>query len=470
MRRCAGPVAHVRRGVGWAVVVQLTFVICLQHRASASGNAIARFGGEHGTVNALNPTALYYNPGALGFSDGVQLFVDGQLALRSLQWSHQLAPTDAAEADGFAGANSGTAKALNVFGGPMLGGSLRVGDFVFGAAGYAPFGGNVSFERNERFAGTQYPGAADGVARWHAFDAATMSIYGTVGAAYRYGPVSIGLTANLIYTTVSLDRAQNVDGSNDLTGEGRSRLRASGLNGSFGAGVLVELVPQLLWLGASYQAQPGLGTMALNGTLEVDATIPRDPENALRSDITLHQALPDIWRLGARWKPAADLELRVAGDLTRWSVSRTQCVAVRGLACVVDADGNATEDSGVVINMRRYWRDTVGVRVGASYWATPGLELFAGLGYESAAAPDTTIDPVLADASNIAAAIGGRLQVLDTWFIAASYTQLQFLDRDNTGKSQLADLEVGAVTRRPDGGGRYSQWVGILNANVLKQF
>ena len=56
--------------------------------ASASGNAIARFGGEHGTVNATNPTSLYYNPAGIGFADGIQLFVDGQLALRSFQWKH----------------------------------------------------------------------------------------------------------------------------------------------------------------------------------------------------------------------------------------------------------------------------------------------------------------------------------------------------------------------------------------------
>jgi long-chain fatty acid transport protein len=39
--------------------------------ASAAGFATARFGGEHGTVVTTNPTALYYNPAGLGFSEGV---------------------------------------------------------------------------------------------------------------------------------------------------------------------------------------------------------------------------------------------------------------------------------------------------------------------------------------------------------------------------------------------------------------
>jgi len=131
-------------------------------RAQASGNAIARFGGEHGTVNATNPTALYYNPAGLGFSQGAQLFLDGQLALRSLHWTHAMGQGDLAEPDGAAGANYGTARALNVFGGPMLGGSYQLGQLVLGAAAYAPFGGNVHFERNDAFASGAYPGAADG--------------------------------------------------------------------------------------------------------------------------------------------------------------------------------------------------------------------------------------------------------------------------------------------------------------------
>jgi hypothetical protein len=47
--------------------------------------------------------------------------------------------------------NYGTAEARNLFGGPMLGATMRLGDFGLGAAAYAPFGGQVSFDKNERF-------------------------------------------------------------------------------------------------------------------------------------------------------------------------------------------------------------------------------------------------------------------------------------------------------------------------------
>jgi long-chain fatty acid transport protein len=458
----------------WPVVVSaiLISLIARSTTAHASGFAIARFGGELGTVVSDNPTALYYNPAGIGFSSGTQLFVDGQLALRSLGWTHAAGVGDVPEPAGFEGANYGTASAFNLLGGPMLGASMRLGDFAFGAAVYAPFGGNVHFDRNTQFEGSMFPGAADGVARWHAFDAATMSVYGTLGAAYRIGPLSVGLTGNLIYTTLGFERAQNPGGGagiNDLENEGRASIDVHGIHGSFGLGVMLEAVPQTLWLAGSYQAQPGLGEMLLNGELEIDGT-PDVPGDSLLQAVTFHQGLPDVFRLGARWKPSPSLELRLAGDLTRWSLFRTQCIAVRDQPCNVLPDGDAAPGSGVVVNLRRYWQNTLGVRGGASYWAIPALELFAGLGYETGAAPDATLDPVLADGSNLSAAFGGRVQLADNWFVAASYTHLYFFTRDTTGSSTLADPSVKAATRRPDGGGEYRQWVGVIDANLMTTF
>jgi long-chain fatty acid transport protein len=313
-----------------------------------------------------------------------------------------------------------------------------------------------------------YPGAADGVARWHAISAQTRSIYGTLGAAYRFGPLSVGLCGNLIYSTLALQRAQSLRGDNDLTREGRSELEVSGVHGSFGVGVMFEALPERLWLSASYQAQPGLGTMKLDGTVSIIPSLP-STDAPLVQEVTLRQILPDIWRLGARFRPTERSELRLAGDWTRWSALRTQCISLRDASCAVTANGDAAPGSGTIQNIRRHWRDTFGVRAGGSYWIGDATELFAGLGFETAATPDATLDPLLADADNVALSGGARVELVPTWFLAASYTHLQFLGRDNAGKSALADPDVAGTTRRPDGGGQYAQWVGILNVNVLKQ-
>src|SRR5438045_1984519 len=101
----------------------------------ASGFAAARFGGELGGVTSTNPTALYYNPGGIGFSTGTSLFLGGDVAIRRFSWQHptsalrtaQGEPVDGIDPPGGEGANAGTAQVTNVFGGPMLGATTQFG-------------------------------------------------------------------------------------------------------------------------------------------------------------------------------------------------------------------------------------------------------------------------------------------------------------------------------------------------------
>lgn len=445
----------------------LTLVVGGSGTARASGFGAARFGGEHGNVTTTNPTALYYNPAGIALSDGLTLFVDGTLALRHATWEHAPAPTDMAEPPGAEGATFGKARLFNVFGGPMFGGTLRRGGLAVGAAFLVPFGGRAHWGTNDRFKNDpMVPLAADGVQRWHGIEGALTFMYFTAGVAYRWRRVSVGVSGNLIVSSIASTQAKTPVGMGDpdVTREGRAALDVSGVHGSFGAGLLVEAIEGRLWLGGSYQAQPALGPMVLTGTLRTSYV-----DGAAVFPVAFHQALPDIWRVGARFRASPRVELRLSGDLTRWSVMQSQCVGFEGQPCLVDTTGaDATPEGTTIQNLRRRWKDTVGVRAGGSFWPRPALELFAGAGFETAAVPDETMDPGLADADNFAGALGARAQAVPGLFVAASYTHIQYLDRDNTGKSQLAT--AAPPTRLPDGGGKYTQWVGLFNVNIQKQF
>jgi long-chain fatty acid transport protein len=430
------------------------------------GFATAHFGGEQGTVLASNPTALYYNPAGIGFSEGTHIFLDGQLALRGATWNHALAPTDPPDPPGGEGANAGQARLFNVFGAPALGATTRIKNLALGLGIFVPFGGRESWQQNDNFAGASspFPLAAAGVQRWHVIDGALTFLYATAGAAYRLGPLSIGVGGNLIFSSVSFTQAKNPGGMGtpDTVREGRADLDVSGVTGSFSAGAMFEAVPKKLWLAASYQSQPSMGPQTMDGTLKITS-----PSVNLNQDVTFTEALPDIIRAGARFRPIDDLELRLFGDYTRWSVSRTQCVALKGYACAVHADGSDAS-GGVVANYRRDWNDTFGVRAGASYWVKPEIEVFAGTGFETAAVPNATLEPGLADADNLLLSGGARLLVAGWFYLAASYTHLLFFDRDNTGASTLAAASV--PTQQQDGGGKYTQWAGFFDLNVEKQF
>jgi long-chain fatty acid transport protein len=463
------------RGRTVAVATALA-ILTAASGASAAGFATARFGGEHGTVVTTNPTALYYNPAGLGFSEGFSLMADGSLALRRVTWVHRPAASDPPDPLGGEGANAGRAELFNVFGAPMLGASARFGKLALAVGLFVPFGGRQEWAPNSTFHDDEddpnddddddnFPLAADGVQRWHSIKGGVTFIYGSVGGAYRFGRLSLGASGNLVAANMASIRARNPAG--DTLGhadqEGRTDIEVSGLFASFGLGLMFEAVEGRLWFGASYQAQPGLGPMTLKGRLITTYMGVARPD-----DVALHQALPDIVRAGARYRVNDKTELRLFGDFTRWSVLRTQCVALVNYPCVVTKSGDDPGTGGIFLNFRRYWRDTVGVRAGASRWLLPKLELFVGAGFETAATPDETLDPELPDSQTLQGALGGRLELSSKWFIGLSYTHLYYLPRDNTGKSRLSDAEV--PTRRPDGGGKYSQWVGVFNANVEKVF
>ena len=441
--------------------------------AFASGFAAAEFGGDLGNVVTTNPTALYFNPAGIALGEGTRLYVSGVLALRRASWSHTQAASEAPEPPGAQGADTGQARFSNLFGAPALAATTWIRRLALGGAFYVPFGGRVRWDQNQRFANDPaFPLAADGVQRWHIIEGAVTSLYFTLGAALRLGPVALGLTGNLIRSSVHSQQAKSFNPQQvvDPLNEGRIGIDVAGTHASFGVGAMIEAVRERLWLGASYQAQPALGPMQLDGTLSTslgsDVAPPRP--------ITFTHALPDIVRAGLRARPMSGrraLELRVYGDMTRWSRLQTQCVSVQGEPCAVFPDGtDATPGATTIQNIRRRWQDTYGANLGVSFWtsdAPDAVELFASAGFATAATPDATLDPMMPDARSIRFGMGGRFAVPGGFHITAGLTTVQYAARDNTGRSTLTDAEL--PTRRPDGGGKYELWLGLFQVSVETQ-
>jgi len=457
-----------------ALAACLACALAAPASAFASGFAAAEFGGEHGNVVTTDPTALYFNPAGIALGEGTRLYVSGVLALRRASWSHAQAASELPEPPGAEGADTGQARFSNLFGAPALAATARLRRFALGGAFYVPFGGRVRWEQNPRFANDPaFPLAVDGVQRWHLIEGAVTAFYFTVGAAVRLGPVALGVTGNLIRSSVHSQQAKSFNPQQvvDPLNEGRIGIDVAGTHASFAIGAMFEAVPARLWLGASYQAQPGLGVMKLDGTLSTSLGADVAPPRP----ITYTHALPDIVRLGLRARPGfgpsagrGALELRLYGDLTRWSRLQTQCVSIQGEPCAVFPDGtDATPGATTIQNIRRGWNDTYGVNLGVSYWTSDAVEVFAGAGFATAATPDATLDPMMPDANNFRFAVGGRFAVPGGFYLTAGLTAVQYLARDNSGRSTLTDAEL--PTRRPDGGGKYELWLGLFQVALEKQ-
>ena len=440
--------------------------VLLVSPALASGFAVARFGGEQGHPTATNPTAIYYNPAGIGMSHGTHLFADLNLVWRTQSLNRPAAASDTADPPGGEGANTGEASLFNILPAPGIGVTTKLGELALGGAIYVPMGGRARWDTNPDWENhPQYPGPVDGVQRWWVIEGELLETYVTLAAAYDLGNVSLGLSGSLIRNQTNLIRARVGSGTNATASEGRSWLNVCSVSWGFGVGVLYEVSPDSFWIGASYTSKPDPFSDELieSGTLKNNfgGRISED-------DVDLHQDLPDIYRLGIRARPSKQLELRLFGDFTRWSQMERQCVSRKDSPCDLNPDGSQGPSGAVLQNQPRNWNDTFGVRAGASLWTNDATEVLAGAGFSSNAVPDETLEPSLPDFDTITLSLGGRFELSDKIFVAASYTQFVFLPRDNRGKSTLAAAQSPSAV--PDAGAEYGQHIGALNLNADFEF
>lgn len=467
--------------------------------AAASGIATARFGGEHGHPTTDNPTAVYYNPGAIALSKGTNIFVDGTIAFRGISYTRPDSAVDPqpggmvnASLDFADGANNGTNKLFNVVGAPYIGVTSDFGTKFFygGLSVSVPFGGGSTWNKNEPFRGnSQYPGAIDGVQRWHTIDGTLRSLYITGAVAFKIKPakMTIGVSGSAIRSSIDSIRARNPDGTDNLVSgtnpdnfvlkEGRSWLQADGWQAGFAVGVTFEPLDNKLWIGASYTSQPNIvGGMTLTGTLtNIFAT-----GEASETNIVMTQSLPDIVRLGFRVRPIPKLEIRVFADYTRWSVVDEQCIMIasnKDRQCDFDNPENAIDDPenfggpgdgvvGVTQHLPRYWKDAGGVRVGAGYFFLDNLEAYVGVGYDSSAIPVQTADPSLFDMNKFSVSLGTLWKAHKHVAMGVTLTQLIYMKMDTKGENALAKYQ--SPTRQPDANGVYKQWLTV--GNLYLQF
>lgn len=457
--------------------------------AAASGIAVARFGGEHGHPTTNNPTAIYYNPAGLALGFGTRLYIDGNFAWRSFSYTRPAGAIDNVQPAGSTGsftpegdgvlANSGEANLNNLLVSPFVAVTSDFGIKGFGAGVgfYVPFGGQSVWDEGE--ANPDFPGAQDGAQRWWVIEGTIRSAYITGAIAYEIPDLnlSIGLSGNYVLHTVKTVRARNSDGTDNLVSEGdalregRTLVDVTGADISIGAGIIYRPSDKW-WIGLSYQSQPGFG----ENTLEGDATIitGNTSVDGRTTPVEMFQSLPDIWRLGFRYRPDDKQEFRVFGDYTRWSVMKEQCI--------LNADNpNRSCKAGIgdIGIIPRNWNNAMGVRLGYSRFLSDRMELVLGAGVDESAVPSETLDPSLFDADKFSAALGFRLQFLNkSMALAATYTQVVYFEQDvqprgYDAEAMASDLEgtgIRSAARSPDSSGVYKHAVGVLNLNLEYAF
>ncbi len=475
-------------------------VLTASSTAFASGFAAARFGGEHGNPTETNASSIYYNPAGFGLSEnGTQLMLDFSLAFRTATFDRaegQISPY--ADGDPFApgaalegqgdeavDANAGESTLNNTIYSPMIGVTTNFGvdmPLKLGLAFYAPFGGQAVWDEDENADAKNaiFPGSGDDSVRWFSIDGTIRTLALSLALAYEIESInlSFGLAGNLLLSDIVTLRARNADGTDNLVTpdgrlkEGRSFVDVSSTDYSIGVGTLWEAMEDQLWVGLSWQSRPNLtGEMIYEGTLD-NALATAEPST---SDVKFTSTLPDIYRLGARFRPVPAWELRLFGDYTRWSAVDQQCLLDATVSnddletvCEITESGaraNTTPDSGKIVQVfKRDWQDAFGVRLGASWFFSDKLEFTAGAGYDGNAIPDETLDPALMDMNKLTFSLGTHIMFTDYFQLGVTGTEVLYFERDTSETGATNSFE--APSRQPGNGGVYNQNIFVLNTNA----
>ena len=461
----------------------LAMVLCASPVA-ASGLSTARFGGEFGHPTTDNPTAIYYNPGALGLSKGINIYLDGNFAYRLAAFEHpEICPAadtptacdakanELGETSSSIGANYGKGTLVDFVAAPMIGASVVIPlssmiDLGIGAGFFVPFGGQSSWGNNTAFDGhPEYPGAYNGVQRWWSIDGTLRSIFISGALSLSIDDlVHVGASVGPAFNEVHTIRAKTLANNNSLAQEGRALVDASDINVHAGGGIAITpLRNNELRIGFSYQMPVGVNGITMQGPLTI-----HDGINAAEPiDADVHMVWPDIFRLGVAYQPTPELELRLFGDVTRWNLFEDQCIATAN-----ETDGCRKEDGtledAVLVNLPRNWDVGVGVRAGASYRVVPEVGLFGGIGYDNSAIPDETLEPALMDFHDVSLALGAQFVFTEWLGLNLSYTHIFYVPRDTTDTNALSEFEGNSTG--PDAGGKYSQTIGFVNLGVQLAF
>jgi long-chain fatty acid transport protein len=461
--------ARIARAAGVVWAAAAAFAPAPAH---ASGLSNPHISDAHGQPELANPYAVYYNPGALGGVRGTELVVDGALVVGFTRYDRTgpLSPSSSNTASdpnraAYEASNTGANSAASAGGIPFLGLATDFGSKTFfgGLAAYAPFGGSVKWDKASRYAGsTLLPGAVDGPQRWQSISVNDASVAGTAAFGVRIVPgLSLGVGLTLYSHSIALDKALDSDGSDDVTApngdlkEGRALLQVSGLDAGFSGGVYWEPDPGgSLRLGASYISQPGLGSMRLKGTLEQKIGI----TPSASTDVDVLEAYPDVVRLGAAYRASADVDLRVHGEFSRWSVFQNVCVVHTGMPCDLNADGSAKTPGAIIANVPSDFRNAFAVHAGVGYWPAKRTEIFFDAGVDSSAVPATSLGTTIFDSFKILGTVGLRHRVSERVFLAGSYTAVYYLPVTVTGET-----ESKAPSDVPNANGSYASHLSFFD-------
>jgi len=384
--------------------------------ASANPFFIGRYQGLRGDPMDRSAFSIFYNPAGLA-EDGGKMHLHLMWVNRQATYD-RVAEWNGESADG-AAANAGPNETGAAGVAPALAGAwgTSFGDFTLGLAGafYVARAGATNW-RPAYSAPAEYPGAIDGPNRWSTINTSMLIYSPSAALAVAHRPTGLSLGVAPVYNIATLDtvKARTPDGTTRLVDE-RGQIAEGRILLEDGSGEELTWVIGLRWdvsddlaFGLTWRTEADL-------QLEGDAyiTFGTADESVERSIFNLPVA--QTVHGGARVALTDTLALRPSVIWHQWSVMDRQ-VALN------------VRNGEQLMDLARDFDDTWHVLLRADWRVDPVVTVHGGLGYETAATPEQTFEPGLAESASYEFAAGVTLDLNESLSLSSSFFWQQFED------------------------------------------
>lgn len=417
-RRPVGAAGHSGAASCGAFGAALFVAMLVPSVAHAGGFYVPEVGpralGMSGAMTAQAPerdtTAIFHNPAGLAGPGGTRIQAAGNLFFPNVEFWR--APVD----DPLSGDRirfSRTRNTNRVGGAPYLGvaSDATIDDLAIGVGVFVPFGAHLS-----------YPRDSDG--RYVVTEVNLRTIYVAPTIAYRIlDRVSVGAGLNYIFSDIALDQVNSVlfltgnpefSPNPDPELDGISQLRgrdAASFSANFGVqyhdpeerygfGVSVMTPTTLRFRGDAQIINPQVGALLDEEGEEVQ------PEGVRKDTFSLEYPLPLVLRLGAMFRPHAQVMVAVDYNWQRWKTFDVLTVEFENHHELLPTPGAFMHD--VVIE--QHWENSHSVRLATEVAPLPPerLPLFlrGGVVLDSSPIPDAYFDHLAPDSDKVGVSVG----------------------------------------------------------------
>lgn len=449
--------------------LSLSILLATAPRSSlASGFYITQVGGPDSAPTETNPSAVFWNPAALGGDRTSAAMIDLSYFFRSSSYTRNHEYFQDQNTNEWLireSSNSQKANLGNQFPFPFAGLSYPAGKGVFGIGAYAPFG--ASSEWDDPNGAQKYFSTKSTLTHYYVTPAYAHPLTGHafIGFGFSYVRAFLDSTrhADLAKLTGGKPEAADMDTITHLDNVAGNAF--SGILGFFlkydtwrlGASFttptsptskgVFSLTPAGSFVCRKVTCRTAEGEVLLDPKAEdVDRILPQ------RASVTAKYTLPASIKSSLDYYFTSRLRARLYGEWVDWSS--------------YDAIRLTTDDKrGFLIPSNeageQHFQDAFGVRLGFKYAYTDRFSPFAGVGFDSNAIPDEWLTPATFDSDKVAATLGGDVKVTEGVNVKAAFVQVIFSERT---------IDLNESLQKPAAPGKYTNAVTFFNVGVIYRF